>query len=165
MSQTALKGNTVHTYGHLPTVGHSAPNFTAVNTDLEEKHLRDFEGKKVVLNIFPSIDTGVCAASVRKFNEKANEMDNTTVLCISNDLPFALKRFCAAEGLEQVIPLSAFRSDFGHLYGVTLIDSPMKGLLARAVLVLNEQGKVIYNELVPEITTEPNYDSALQSLK
>lgn len=165
MSQTALKGDVVHTIGTLPQTSHIAPDFTVVNTALAEQHLRDFEGQKVILNIFPSIDTGVCATSVRKFNEKATELDNTVVLCISNDLPFALNRFCGAEGLDKVIPLSAFRSSFGKDYGVTLIDSPLQGLLARSIVVLDEQGKVLHTELVPEITTEPNYDTAINAIK
>jgi len=136
-----------------------------VSSDLSEKNLADYTGKRVVLNIFPSIDTGICAASARKFNEEASNLDNTVVINVSRDLPFALSRFCAAEGLNNVETLSDFRGNFGEDYGVTLSDSPLKGLLSRAVVVLDEKAKVIYTEQVPEIGQEPNYEAAIASLK
>ena len=136
-----------------------------VSGDLSEKNLADYTGKRVVLNIFPSIDTGICAASARKFNEEASNLDNTVVINVSRDLPFALSRFCAAEGLNNVETLSDFRGNFGEDYGVTLSDSPLKGLLSRAVVVLDEKAKVIYTEQVPEIGQEPNYEAAIASLK
>lgn len=160
-----LKGNTIHTVGHLPAVGNSADNFTLVANDLTEKSLSDFSGKKVILNIFPSVNTGVCAASVRKFNEDAAGLDSTVVLCISKDLPFAQKQFCGAEGIENVVMLSDFRTDFGHEYGVQIADGPMKGLLSRAVIVINPEGKIIYEEQVPEIGQEPNYEKAIAAVK
>ncbi len=165
MSTITFKGNDVHTSGTLPQSGQAAPAFELTASDLSEKTLQDYKGRKVVLNIFPSVDTGVCAASVRKFNTEASGLDNTTVLCISNDLPFALSRFCAAEGLNNVESLSAFRSSFGSDYGVTLTDSPLKGLLSRAVVTVNEEGKVLYAEQVPEIAQEPDYSAAIDSLK
>lgn len=165
MSTITFKGNEVHTSGNLPQNGQAAPAFALTASDLSEKSLQDYQGKKLVLNIFPSVDTGVCAASVRKFNAEASGLDNTTVLCISNDLPFALSRFCAAEGLNNVESLSAFRSSFGSDYGVTLTDSPLKGLLSRAVVTVDEHGKVLYAEQVPEIAQEPDYSAALASLK
>ncbi len=165
MAQVTLKGNPVNTIGELPAKGDSAANFKLVNTDLSEASLEDFKGKKVILNIFPSIDTGTCAMSVRSFNEKAANLENTVVLCISKDLPFAHKRFCGAEGIENVESLSAFRdSDFQKDYGVEMVDGGLKGLLARSVVVLDEEGKVVYTELVPEIVDEPDYDSALAAL-
>ncbi len=166
MAQTALKGNTVNTVGELPAEGSLAPDFTLVGSDLSESSLSDFSGKKVILNIFPSIDTGICAMSVRKFNEEASNLDNTVVLCISVDLPFAHGRFCGAEGIENVVTLSQFRDEgaFGRDYGIRLADGPMKGLDGRAVVVLNEKGTVVYTELVPEITQEPNYEAALAAL-
>jgi len=165
MSTITFKGNEVHTSGSLPQNGQQAPAFALTAVDLSEKSLQDYTGKKLVLNIFPSVDTGVCAASVRQFNKEASGLDNTTVLCISNDLPFALNRFCAAEGLNNVESLSAFRSSFGSDYGVTLTDSPLKGLLSRAVVTLDESGKVLHTEQVPEIAQEPDYAAALASLK
>lgn len=160
-----LKGNTIHTVGQLPAVGSAAQDFTLVADDLSEKSLKDFSGKKVVLNIFPSVNTGVCANSVRTFNKNAAGLDNTVVLCISKDLPFAQKQFCAAEGLENVVMLSDFRTDFGHKYGVQMADGPMRGLLSRAVIVINPEGKIVYEEQVPEITQEPDYDKALSAVK
>lgn len=160
-----LKGETIHTTGTLPETGVEAKDFTLVADDLSEKSLSDYKGKYVVLNIFPSINTGVCAASVRKFNEEAAGLDNTVVLGISKDLPFAQKNFCAAEGIENVVMLSDFRSDFGREYGVQLADGPMKGLLSRAVIVVDPQGKIIYEEQVPEIAQEPDYEAALAALK
>ena len=165
MTKIAFKGNPINTSGSLPQVGDKAPDFTLVNTDLEEVKLSDFKGKTVVLNIFPSLDTGVCAASVRKFNEKAGSKDNTVILGISSDLPFAAGRFCSMEGIKNTIALSVFRDDsFAKDYGVLLVDGPMKGLTARAVVIVNPEGKVIYNQLVLEITEEPDYNSAIDSI-
>ncbi len=165
MASITLKGNPVSTVGELPTKGSDAPSFTAVKTDLSECALSALAGKKVVLNIFPSIDTGVCAASTRRFNEEAGELDNTVVICVSADLPFALGRFCGAEGLERVVPVSTFRDpEFGLDYGVTIADGPLAGLLSRAVVVIDEAGKVVYTEQVPEITQEPDYEAALAAL-
>jgi thiol peroxidase len=165
MAQITLKGNPIHTTGDLPKVGAQAPNFTLVRTDLSECSGKDFAGQRVVLNIFPSLDTPTCAASVRKFNARANEKPNTTVLCVSADLPFAQKRFCGAEGLDHVVPASSFRSaDFGQAYGVTVVDGPLQGLLARAVVVVDEKGRVVHTELVPEIAHEPDYNAALAVL-
>ena len=165
MSQITLKGNAIETVGSLPAVGSAAPEFSLVKTDLSQVSLVDYQGKNVVLNIFPSIDTGVCAASVRKFNSEAANHDNTVVLCISADLPFAHNRFCEAEGLKNVIALSVFRSaDFGENYGQTIISGPLTGLLARSVVVINPDGTVKYTEQVPEITQEPNYEAAIKSL-
>ncbi len=165
MAQVTLKGNPLHTVGELPKVGSHAPALTLVRTDLSEVSGKDLAGQRVVLNIFPSLDTPTCAASVRKFNARANEKPNTTILCISADLPFAQKRFCGAEGLDNVVPASTFRNpEFGQAYGVTLLDGPLKGLLARAVLVVDETGKVIHTELVPEIAQEPDYNAALEIL-
>ncbi len=166
MSKITLGGNPVNTAGELPSKGTKAPDFKLTGTDLKDQKLSDYKGKKVVLNIFPSIDTSVCAASVRTFNKKAAEMDNTVVLNISNDLPFAHKRFCAAEGLENVHALSEFRDkNFSESYGVSMIDGGMHGLMSRAVVVVNENGEVAYNQQVPEIGQEPDYDSALNALK
>ncbi|WP_262148168.1 thiol peroxidase [Chryseobacterium foetidum] len=165
MSTITFKGNPINTIGNLPEVGNQAQEFTMVAGDLSEKHLADYTGKRVVLNIFPSIDTGICAASARKFNEEASALENTVVINVSRDLPFALSRFCAAEGLKNVETLSDFRGNFGEDYGVTLTDSPMKGLLSRAVVVLDEDTKVIYTEQVPEIGQEPNYEAAVAALK
>ena len=165
MSQVTLGGNPVQTNGNLPEIGTQAKDFTLVQTDLSEVSLSDFAGKKVILNIFPSVDTGTCAASVRKFNEKASALENTKVLCISRDLPFAQKRFCGAEGLDNVISLSDFRDGaFGKDYGLEFTDSIFKGLHSRAVIVLDENGKVIYSEQVAEIADEPNYEAALAAL-
>lgn len=165
MSDITLKGNTIHTVGQLPEVGTQVKNFRLVNDKLEVKTLEDYQGKKVIFNIFPSIDTGVCAASARKFNENASSLENTVVVNVSKDLPFALGRFCAAEGLNNVDTLSDFRGTFGEDYGVTITDSPMQGLLSRAVVVADESGKVIYTEQVPEITQEPDYEKAIEALK
>ncbi|NTW86231.1 MAG: thiol peroxidase [Holophagaceae bacterium] len=162
MATVTLKGNPFHTVGELPKVGSHAPALTLVRTDLAEVSGQDLAGQRVVLNIFPSLDTPTCAASVRKFNARANEKPNTTILCVSADLPFAQKRFCGAEGLDNVVTVSSFRSpEFGQAYGVTLVDGPLKGLLARAVVVVDETGKVIHTELVPEIAQEPDYNAAL----
>ena len=166
MAQITLKGNPFHTSGELPRTGGAAPAFTLVKTDLAETGLKDYAGRRVVLNIFPSLDTPTCATSVRKFNALASGAPNTTVLCVSADLPFAAKRFCSTEGLENVVPASCFRNaEFGSAYGVTLVDGPLKGLLARSIVVLDEKGNVLHTELVPEIANEPNYDAALASLK
>lgn len=165
MASITLKGNPVSTVGELPAVGSDAPAFSALKTDLSECALSDLAGKKVVLNIFPSIDTGVCAASTHHFNKEAATLDNTAVLCVSVDLPFALGRFCGAEGLEDVVPVSVFRNpEFGENYGVTIADGALAGLLSRAVVVVDEAGKVVYTEQVPEITQEPNYEAALAAL-
>jgi len=164
MSTITFKGNNIHTAGSLPAVGTEAKNFTLVGTDLSDKSLSDYKGKKVILNIFPSINTGVCATSVRKFNEAAANLDNTVVLCISKDLPFAQSEYCAAKGIENVEMLSDFRTDFGNEYGVLMNDGPLKGLLSRAVVVINPEGKIVYEEQVPEIGQEPNYDAALKAL-
>jgi thiol peroxidase len=166
MAQITFKGSPVHTAGSLPRVGSAAPDFKVVKTDLTPMLLSEFKGKKVVLNIFPSIDTAVCAASVRRFNVEASKLANTVVLCISKDLPFAQKRFCAAEGLDNVIPGSEFRdSSFGNAYGVRIVDSPLEGLLSRAIVIIDEKGKVTYTEQVPEIAQEPDYDKALAALR
>lgn len=166
MAQVTFKGNEVNTSGTLPKKGSAAPNFNLTATDLSTKTLKDYSGHNVILNIFPSVDTGVCAQSVREFNKKAGDIQNTKVLCVSKDLPFAFSRFCAAEGLENVESLSDFKDgNFGKSYEVTFTDGPMEGLLSRAVVVLNPKGEVIYNEQVPEITNEPDYESALQALK
>jgi len=165
MAKITLKGNEIDTVGSLPEVGTKAPEFTAVGTDLSEVRLSNYAGKSVVLNIFPSIDTGVCAASTRRFNSEAGKTDNTVVLCVSADLPFAHGRFCEAEGLKDVVPVSVFRSDdFGTSYGQTISNGPLAGLLARAVVVIDEKGNVKYTEQVPEITQEPDYDSALKAI-
>jgi thiol peroxidase len=159
MATTKFKGNDVHTSGELPKVGSQAPDFTLVGSDLQEIKLNNFKGKRLVLNIFPSLDTGVCAMSVRKFNQWVSEKENTVVLCVSKDLPFAQKRFCGAEGLENVITASDFRfNSFAKEYGVLLLDGPLEGLMSRSVVAIDENGKVLYTELVPEITTEPNYE-------
>jgi len=165
MATVTLKGNTLNTIGNLPQNQSKAANIELVKTDLSSLNLTDYLGKKVVLNIFPSVDTGVCAQSVRQFNKDLSGLENTVVICISKDLPFAQNRFCAAEGLDNVIMASDFRSDFGKTYGVEMTDGPLKGLLARAVVVLNEEGTIVYTELVPEITTEPNYEAALEATK
>ncbi len=166
MARVTLKGNPFHTVGELPAVGSPAPDFRLVKTDLSEVTLQDLRGKWVVLNVFPSVDTPVCAASVRTFNARASEAPDTIVLCVSADLPFAAQRFCAAEGLDRVHPASVFRSpEFGQAYGLTLAEGPLKGLLARAVLVLDAQGVVRHVQLVPEIAQEPDYEAALRVLK
>lgn len=164
MATVTLKGNAFETVGNLPKVGDKAPGFSVVKDDLSDLNLTDLEGR-VVLNIFPSIDTDTCAMSVRQFNQKATALNNTKVVCISKDLPFALARFCGAEGLENVEVGSAFRSSFGEDYGVTAKTGPLKGLLSRAVVVIDEAGKVIYTEQVAETADEPNYEAALSALK
>jgi thiol peroxidase len=164
MAQITLRGNPINTVGELPAVGSPAPNFSLTGTDLGAVTSDQFSGKAVLLNIFPSVDTPVCAASVRTFNERA-AAGGATVLCVSKDLPFAQKRFCGAEGIENVTTASAFRDSFGEDYGITIADGPMAGLLGRAVVVIGADGNVAYSELVPEIGTEPNYDAALEALK
>jgi thiol peroxidase len=166
MATIALKGNPIHTIGLLPEVGVKAPDFLLTKTDLSDATLSEYTGKKIILNIFPSLDTAVCATSVRKFNAEAQKHPNTVVLCVSKDLPFAHARFCATEGLNDVIPMSELRNDnFGKAYGVLIIDGPLAGLFSRAVVVINETGKVIYCEQVPDIVQEPDYEAALASLK
>ncbi|MDP4188736.1 MAG: thiol peroxidase [Bacteroidota bacterium] len=166
MSTIKFKGSPVHTIGSLPQSGSMAPAFSLTKTDLSESTLNDYKGKKVVLNIFPSLDTSVCAASVRHFNADSEKLPNTVILCISKDLPFAHSRFCASEGLKNVINLSEFKDfEFGKNYGVTMTDGPLAGLFSRAVIVLDEEGKVVYNEQVPEIAQEPDYAKALEALK
>lgn len=166
MAKTKLAGNSVSLTGVFPGKGVHAKNFTAVLPDLSEITLNSFKEKKVVLNIFPSIDTDVCATSVRTFNKKAADVDNTKVICLSFDLPFALKRFCGAEGIENVVTASLFRNpEFATDYGVLIADGPLKGLTARAVIVLDGAGKIIYTQLVDDIKNEPDYDAALAALK
>lgn len=157
-------GSDVTLSGALPTVGEQLPDFTVVNTELENVERSTFGGKRLVINIFPSVDTGVCAAQLRTFNKEAAGLENTAVIGISHDLPFAQARFCGAEGIDNVETLSAFRSTFGTDYGVQMLDGPLAGLLARAVLVADENGTVIYSELVDEVGEEPNYEAALASL-
>ena len=165
MASITLGGNPIHTSGSLPQVGTMAPDFKLVNSDLAIVSLADYKGSKVVLNIFPSIDTGTCATSVRTFNAKASTLANTKVLCISRDLPFAQKRFCGAEGLENVENLSDFKDgSFGKSYGLEITDSVLAGLHSRVVIVLDENGVVTYSEQVPEIANEPNYENALATL-
>ena len=165
MASITLGGNPIHTSGELPKVGTKMADFKLVNTDLSVVSLSDFAGKKLVLNIFPSIDTGTCAASVRKFNESASKLSNTNVLCISRDLPFAQKRFCGAEGLENVINLSDFQTGaFGKSNGLEILDGPLAGLHSRAIIVLDENGTITHTEQVPEIANEPNYEAALAVL-
>jgi thiol peroxidase len=166
MASVTLKGNPIHTNGELPKVGAPAPDFRLVGVDLKDATLASFAGKRKVLNIVPSLDTAVCATSTRKFNEKAGQLPNTTVLVISADLPFASGRFCTTEGLKSVVPLSIVRSkQFAKDYGVLITDGPLEGLCARAVVVLDEHDKVVHAQLVPEITEEPDYESALAAAK
>ena len=165
MATVTLKGNSVTTFGELPENGTNAPNFKLTATDLSSRSLNDYLGQNVILNIFPSVDTGTCAQSVRSFNEKAGQLDNTKVLCISKDLPFAFSRFCGAEGIDNVECLSDFRDgNFGKNYGLTFVDGPLEALHSRCVVVLNDKAEVVYTEQVSEITEEPNYEAALQSL-
>tara|TARA_R110000772_G_C13294986_1_gene438351 strand:- start:1932 stop:2429 length:498 start_codon:yes stop_codon:yes gene_type:complete len=164
MAEITLRGNPIHTNGDLPAVGSKAPEFSLVKTDLSALNSSDLKGKRVILNIFPSIDTPVCQTSTREFNAKVSGLDNTVVVCASMDLPFALNRFCGAEGLDKVVPASAFRSEFSADYGVKQIDGPLQGLTARAVVVIDENGQVKYTQLVGEIAEEPDYEAALASL-
>ncbi len=164
MATITLNGNPIHTSGRLPEIGTTAPDFTLVGKGLKDIDLSYFKDKRKVLNITPSLDTGVCAASTRRFNELASEMNNTVVLIITADLPFAQVRFCETEGLDNVIPLSSFRSSFADDYNLLIIDGPLRGLNSRCVLILDEDNRVIYSEQVPEIAQEPDYDSALAIL-
>ncbi len=166
MAVVTLKGNKISTCGSLPEKGQKAPAFKLTKGDLSDVGLKDFSGKVLILNIVPSLDTGTCAASARTFNKRAAELGNALVLTISRDLPFAQKRFCEAEGIAAVVPLSELRNrDFGKDYGVELIDGPLAGLLARSIVVLDSKGSVTYTELVPEIAQEPNYDAAIAAAK
>ncbi len=165
MAKITLKGNPIHTSGKLPKVGKKAPKFSLIKSDLSKAKLKDFKGSKLILNIFPSLDTGTCAASVRKFNEEASKLENTKVLCISRDLPFAQARFCGAEGLENVITLSDFVSGkFGKKYGLLVKDGPLANLLSRVIIIIDEEGIVTYTQQVQEISEEPNYEAALKAL-
>lgn len=165
MATVTLQGNKIHTLGNLPENGSQAPDFNLVKNDLSTATLQDYKGQKVVLNIFPSIDTGTCAQSVRQFNTEAAELDNVKVLCISKDLPFAQSRFCGAEGIDKVETLSDFRDgNFGKSYNLEFTDGPLTSLHSRAVVVVDESGKVVYSEQVPEIVDEPNYKAALEAL-
>jgi thioredoxin-dependent peroxiredoxin len=164
MSTTMLRGNPVHTVGDLPAIGSTAPTYTLTGADLTDLSSETFAGSRVVLNIFPSIDTGVCAASVRRFNELASGLTNTIVVCASADLPFAMRRFCGAEGIENVTVGSSFRSSFGSDFGVTMVDGRMRGLLARSVVVVDTDGTVLHTEIVPDIGDEPDYEAAVAAL-
>lgn len=165
MAKTAFKGAEVNTSGDLPKIGEEAPDFLLVSPELKEVSLAHYHGQKVILNIYPSVDTGICAMSTVKFNQEAAKLENTRIVCVSKDLPFAFQRYCAAEGIENLDTLSFFRNaDFAKSYGVELIEGPLKGLSARAVVILDENGKVIYTELVPDITQEPDYSAALSAL-
>lgn len=165
MAQLTLGGNPVHTIGDLPQIGVPAPSFSFIGTDMQEFASTHYAGKKIILNIFPSVDTGVCASSVREFNKRASSLENCVVLCVSKDLPFAQQRFCGAEDIDNVVMGSEFQSnEFGSGYGVTLTDSAFKGLYARAIVVIGEDGLVKYTELVPEIGQEPNYEAAIAAL-
>jgi thiol peroxidase len=165
MATTSLRGNTINTSGELPAVGSKAPDFTVTGGDLSDITLDSFAGKNLILNIYPSVDTPTCAASTRAFNQKAAGRDDTVVLCVSQDLPFAFSRFCGAEGIENVKTGSVFRSSFLEDYGVEQVDGPLRGLAARAVVVVDPEGTVKYTELVPDIAQEPDYDSALAALE
>lgn len=165
MTKITLKGNPINTIGKLPKVGKKAPKFTLIKSDLSKVKLGDFKGSKLILNISPSLDTGTCATSIRKFNKEATKLENTKVLYISRDLPFAQARFCGAEGIENVITLSDFaKGKFGKRYGVTIIDGPMADLHSRAIVIINEEGVVTYTQQVPEIVDEPDYEAALKAL-
>ena len=165
MAKITLKGNSISTAGLLPEVGSKAPDFRLVKTDLTDSTLKDYLGKRVVLNIFPSLDTRTCAASVRKFNAELDKLPNTVVLCISRDLPFAHNRFCTAEGLQNVIPLSEIRDEsFSSAYHIKILDGSMAGLFSRAVVVIDEKGTIKYTEQVPEISQEPDYEAAIKAL-
>jgi thioredoxin-dependent peroxiredoxin len=165
MAQITLDGTPTHTVGDLPEVGSSAPSFVLSDADLNDFDSGLFAGRKLVLNIFPSVDTDVCSMSVRRFNQMADELEDVTVVCVSKDLPFALGRFCGANGIENVVVGSAFRSSFGEDYGVTIADGGMKGLLSRAVVVIDNDGKVAYIQQVPEIGTEPDYEAARKAVE
>jgi thioredoxin-dependent peroxiredoxin len=166
MAEITFKGNPIHTAGSLPKAGAVAPDFRVVKNDLSQLSLSELKGKRVVLNIFPSLDTPVCATSVRRFNSEADKLKNTVVLCVSRDLPFAQKRFCGAEGLNNVVTVSEYQnSTFSDAYGVRITDGPLAGLFSRAIVVVDEAGKVIYTEQVPEIAQEPDYEKALAAIK
>ena len=166
MAEVTLKGKTIRTIGTLPSNGAVAHDFLLVSTDLNDVKLSDFAGTRLIMNIFPSVETRPCAESVRRFNEMADRLDNTKVLCISKDLPFAHERFNAKEGIDNVVSLSEMRgNDFGENYGIRILDGPFAGLLARAVVVLDEKHRVIYSQLVPEVSDEPDYESALNALE
>lgn len=166
MATVTLKGNAINTSGELPAIGSKTPDFKLTAVDLSTKTLNDFKGNKLVLNIFPSVDTGTCAQSVRQFNKDVSNLENTKVLCISRDLPFAQARFCGAEGLDNVVSLSDFKdASFGKAYGVDFIDGPLDALLSRSIVVVDENGTVIYTEQVAETVDEPNYEAALNALK
>lgn len=166
MARITFKGNPINTAGDLPKVGSKAPDFSLTKTDLSDVSLNDLKGKKIVLNIFPSIDTAVCQASARKFNEELNKLSDTIVLCVSKDLPFALNRFCGAEGLKNVVPASELHDEsFSKNYGVKITEGPLKGLFSRSVVVVDAQGSVTYTEQVPEIAQEPNYQAAINAIK
>ncbi|MFC1815588.1 thiol peroxidase [Thermodesulfobacteriota bacterium] len=165
MAHITLKGNPIETIGELPIVNTQAPPFTLTKTDLTDGKLEDFLGKTIILNIFPSIDTAVCATSVRRFNQEAGDLEDTVVLCISADLPFAHQRFCEGEGLKNVIPLSTFRNaNFGKDYGVTITSGSLAGLLSRAIIIIDKSGTVVYTEQVPEIAQDPDFETALEFL-
>jgi len=164
MATVTLQGNAFNTTSYLPKVGTKAPNFTLVEVDLSETTLADYAGSKLILNIFPSVDTAVCATSIRTFNQKASDLDNTQVLCVSADLPFAASRFCGAEGIENVATGSSFRGSFGTDYGVSFSDGPLAGLLSRSVVVIDEQGIVVHTEQVAEMTDEPDYAAAIAAV-
>jgi len=166
MAKITLKGNPIKTIGKLPKIGKKAKKFTMIGNDLSKVKLKDFKGQRIVLNIFPSLDTGTCAASVREFNKRAADLENTKVLCVSRDLPFAQARFCGAEGIENAITISDFnKGEFGKKYELTIKNGPLANLFSRAIIVLDEKHKVIYTEQVSEIVDEPNYDKALEALK
>ena len=166
MPKVTLKGSPVSIYGELPEKGSDAPDFVLTNTELEDVNLSDFKGKNLILNIFPSIDTGTCAASVRRFNKEAAGINNALVLCVSEDLPFAQSRFCGAEGIKNVIMLSTLRTrDFGTDYGIKITSGPLAGLLARCVVIIDRNKKVAYSQIVPEISEEPDYEKALAAAK
>ena len=166
MAKITLGGNETNTVGHLPEVGSQAPDFLLVSKDMQEKSLASYHGQKVILNIYPSIDTGVCAMSTKKFNQEASGLANTRIICVSKDLPFALKRYCDAEGIQNLDNLTNFRDggEFGKNYGVEIVDGAFKGLNARAIVVIDEEGVVQYTELVPEVGQEPNYDQAMAAI-
>ncbi|WP_425389817.1 thiol peroxidase [Ekhidna sp.] len=166
MAKITLGGTDTTTIGDLPAVGTAAPDFTLVSKDMKEKTLASYHGQKVILNIYPSIDTGVCAMSTKKFNEEASKLENTRIICVSMDLPFALKRYCDAEGIDNLDSLSNFRDSgsFGRHYGVEIFDGAFKGLNARAIVVIDEAGVVKYTEMVPEIGQEPDYEKALAAI-
>ena len=165
MADITLKGNAINTIGNLPNKGTKAKDFNLTAVDLSKKTLVDFSGKKIILNIFPSVDTGTCATSVREFNKKASELENTVVLCISRDLPFAQARFCGAEGIENVVMLSDFATgEFGKDYELEIVNGPLANLHSRAIVIIDENGNIVYNEQISEIVDEPNYEAALKAL-